>query len=329
VTERSFTVAVIGTGFMGAQHLEIWHSLGARLIVCSTDEQTGTALAKQYAAPFYGDYLAMMDEQKPDAVSICLPTALHYDAVKAALSRGIAVLCEKPFTAATSEAEELCRMARERGVLLMVGHPLRFGKAYAYLRACIRDGCFGMLTQLDLYRHSTVPGWSVGGWLLDPSKSGGALKDLHIHETDIINHLLGLPESVCTVGSLRQCATVYRYADGLGVTASAGWRNVRDLPFMSGYDAVFEHAVVRCEGTNVRLYTDDGVRDPITEETFPDFMNGQSSLENEITYFAKCLAEGNEPAVCLPESTVDTMRLGDAELASLSSRREVSLTASD
>ena len=319
------TIAVIGTGFMGAQHLEIWNALGVKLIVCSADQKGGATLAQKYAAPFYTDYTVMMDKEKPDAVSICLPTSLHYEAVKAALSRKISVLCEKPFTSETAEADELCRLARKKGVLMMIGHSLRFGKVYAYLKKCISDGRFGKLTQLNLYRHSTVPEWSAGGWLLNTALSGGALKDLHVHETDMVNYLFGLPESVSTVGSLLQCTTVYRYPGELGVCASAGWRSVRDLPFMSGYDATFAHAVLKCEGTSVRLYTDEGVRGVVLEEELPYFYQSNVSLENEITYFLTCLVNETEPEICMPESVVDTMRLSDAELQSQKLRREVSL----
>ena len=137
--------AVIGTGYMGATHAAIFCKLTDKLLICSADEPTGRAMAEKHGGSFYADYTQMMDEAKPDFVSVCVPTFLHPPVVKAALERNIPVLCEKPFTLDADTAISLLKLARERGTLLMVAHCLRFSRPYAYLKDCITDCRFGPL----------------------------------------------------------------------------------------------------------------------------------------------------------------------------------------
>lgn len=320
------TVAVIGLGYMGKRHLEIWHQLDVRVVLCSRDENSSREYAETYGCPVYTDYTELLEKEEPDAVVICLPTAMHYETVKQALERGIAVLCEKPFTTDSKEAEELCLLAEEKNALLMVGHVVRFSRAYAYLKRCIEEQRFGALKMLEMHRHTMQPNWSVGNWLADVAHSGGAAKDLHIHETDILCHYLGIPRSVLCTGDYTACTTVYTYPDYPAVSASASWRNVPDYPFTAGYDAVFENAVVRFADVAVTLYKDGDVSYPLLQEDFPQYLRSENALENEIVYFYHCLITGEKPMLCPPRESLDAMRINEAELCSLQSRRPVSLS---
>jgi len=324
----NLTAAVIGTGYMGKRHLDVLKDLGIRTVICGRDEKAGAELAQKYSAAFYTDYTAMLAAEKPDAVSVCLPTAMHYETVKTALLCGCAVLCEKPFTETSAQAAELCRIAKEQGRLLMVGHPLRFSPPYIYLKHCIADKRFGELRQLHMFRHAERPAWSAGGWLLNAEKSGGAVKDMHIHESDIVNYLLGMPESVMSVGDCMACTTVYRYSGRTAaITAAVSWRNIKGYPFSAGYDAVFENAAVECRGSEVTLCTDNSSANPPADEEMPDYCPGDFALGNEIAYFIGCLRDGCAPAACLPEDTLAAMMLNETEVASMTRGRELAVPA--
>ena len=151
------TVAVIGCGHNGLAHVKAYKKLGARMVICDSNEKVGKALAEEYGATFYTDYKEMFSSEKLDLVSVCLPTHLHYGAVMSALDHGINVLCEKPFPLSVSEAEEMIQKADEKGLTLMVGHCLRFLQPYEYLKRCVRDKRFGSLTYLNMYRHCATP----------------------------------------------------------------------------------------------------------------------------------------------------------------------------
>lgn len=109
------TAAVIGSGYMGEQYLEILSGLVERVILCSNDEAKGRALSQKYRCDFYMDYEELYKGETPDFVCICLPTNLHCDATVKALESGFHVLCEKPFASSVEEAELMLSVARKKG----------------------------------------------------------------------------------------------------------------------------------------------------------------------------------------------------------------------
>ena len=104
---NSLTAAIIGSGYIGKRHIAAYKSLGLKIVVCSNDIETGQKLAEEYNAKFYEDYHEMLQKEKLDLVSVCLPTYLHYDATMAALDSHVNVLCEKPFSLNSEEARKM------------------------------------------------------------------------------------------------------------------------------------------------------------------------------------------------------------------------------
>ena len=313
------TGAVIGTGYMGATHAAILHKLTEKLLICSADEATGRGLAERYGGCFYSDYRQMMDEGKPDFVSVCLPTFLHVEAVQAALERKIPVLCEKPFTLDAESAAKLLELSRRQETLLMVAHCLRFSKPYIFLKRCLEDGRYGALKSLRMYRNSTRPNWSVGNWFANAQRSGGVIRDLHIHDTDMAVNLLGAPKAVYTSGTEAECSTVFSY-EGIAVTAEASWRNAQAFPFRAGFDAVFENACLVYEKDTLTLYEGREQREPLNEEFFPPELSSEDMMENELGYFVGCVRTGAYPALCDPEETVLTLQVSCAQSRSAENR---------
>lgn len=85
--------AIVGLGVIGRVHAEVLRAQGETLCaVCDTDAEK----LKDFSAAKYGDYLRLLDEERPDVVHVCTPHYLHADMVTEALKRNIDVLCEKP-----------------------------------------------------------------------------------------------------------------------------------------------------------------------------------------------------------------------------------------
>lgn len=310
------TAAVIGTGYMGKKHIEIFKDIVKNLIICSNDIKTGQELSKEYHAKFYESYEEMYNKEKIDLVSICLPTNLHCHAVLEAAKRKINVLCEKPFASSKDESKKMLDAARDNDILLMIAHPLRFSQEYEYLKRIIKDSRFGNLLSINLFRHSKKPDWSVGNWLMDKKISGGVAKDLHIHETDIISGLFGMPQKVFTTGNFTSCKTDYIYNDKMIVSSSASWRTPENFPFTSGYDVSFENASVRLFNDDLTLYIDDREEKPLEKESFSEFFEDDMYV-NEIKYFCHCLKNQLTPDICPPEESLVSMITNDAELESM------------
>lgn len=121
--------AVIGSGYLGKFHAEKYASLdGCELTaVVDINNQTAKDVARQYNALALTNYTALLD--KVDAVSIVVPTLLHYAVSRDFLKAGVHVLVEKPITATVEEADELIEIAQRQHVILQVGHLERFNPA--------------------------------------------------------------------------------------------------------------------------------------------------------------------------------------------------------
>ncbi len=317
----NFTAAVIGTGYMGKKHIAVLNETVENLIICGNDEATGKALAEEYGCKFYVDYCEMFEKEKIDIVSICLPTHLHCTATLCALDHGVNVLCEKPFASNADEAAEMLKLAKEKDLLFMIGHVVRFSKNYEYIRRCVVDKRFGKLISFNASREDGTPAWSVGNWLNNAALSGGVVRDLHIHDTDMIVGLLGMPKSVFTIGNDTICRTLYKYDDAVAY-AGAAFRPIGKVPSNRGMDVVFEKAWIKVRGKNLTVYVDNDSFEPLETEEFSEFF-GDNGVQNEIRYFCHCLANGEEPLLCMPDDSLKTMTVNTAEYESLKKSCEV------
>jgi len=310
--------AVLGAGFMGKTHADVLKNLVDTFMVCDKNEEAGSACAEKHGAAFYTDYIEMLEKEQPDFVSVCLPTHLHHYAAMEAIKRKIPVLCEKPFAIDDAQAKEMISAAREHKVLLMVAHPLRFSPEYVFLQTAIGDNRYGKLLALNLFRHSETPVWSAGNWLLNDKQSGGVTKDLHIHETDFLVSLFGVPQAVQTHESGGFCQTQYFYDNQAVISASASWRNIAGFPFDAGFDAVFENATLRLRQKELTLYT-NGKEEKLTVSSLLSEPLTDNPYENEINYFCNCLVNQKQTDRNPPEQSLLSILVNQAELKSANS----------
>ena len=330
MTDKSlfnFTAAVIGTGYIGIQHLEALKSVVSEVVVCNVDAESGKAAAEKYGYRFYSDYTEMFKKEMLDFVDICVPTHLHAKIALDALEAGINVLCEKPFTTTLDDAHKVTLTAKEKNLSLMVAHCVRFCREYSFLKKCIDEKRYGSLVSLELYRNGPKPAWSTNNWLFDMEKSGGVVRDAHIHDTDIINYILGCPKRVYTKGSAFCCSTLYDYGTELLVTASASWRSAAKYPFSPMYEAAFEKGVLCFTGKELLLYTDDKITQNVLEsESFPYYLQSESLIFNEITYFCHCLENKIRTEMCETEQVCKSLEISFAESESMMNNKMVEIS---
>ena len=147
----------------------------------------------------YTDLDEMLANEDIDTVDVCVPTYLHKEYTVKLLRAGKNVQCEKPMSLCYADCEEMLAVANECGKKLMIGQCLHFIEGYQYLKACLDDGRFGKLRNIVFDRLSLLPDWGFEGWYRDVNKSGGAPFDLHIHDIDIANYILGTPKALSSV----------------------------------------------------------------------------------------------------------------------------------
>jgi predicted dehydrogenase len=177
---RLIRVGVVGLGQWGQHHVRIYHHLPDVALAGVVDliPSEVNAFARRYQTVGLQDYRMLFG--KVDAVSLAVPTALHYEIAREFLQRGVHVLVEKPITTTVEQAAELVELAQRAGVTLLVGHVERFKPAVHALRDLVTDPLFVQVRR-------------VRPW--DPSRvmDVGVVLDLMIHDLDIILNLLRSP----------------------------------------------------------------------------------------------------------------------------------------
>lgn len=112
----------------------------------TTDISKTRRVAHKYGSPkivLLDQYQSLLQSGEVDAVYIALPNHMHYAFTKLALQNDVNVLCEKPFTGTSSEAEELSDIAIQRQLALMVAYRLHFDPANLKVIDLIRRGRIG------------------------------------------------------------------------------------------------------------------------------------------------------------------------------------------
>lgn len=154
-------------------------------------------LAQRHGGTAYDSVEALLANPDIQAVSICAANFAHAELTIAALKAGKHVLCEKPMATTLADCEAMVAAAKEAGKFLMIGHNQRLAKAHALARKLIVDGLIGdIVTFRTTFGHGGPETWSVdpgkNTWFFDKNRAAmGAMADLGIHKTDLVQFLTG------------------------------------------------------------------------------------------------------------------------------------------
>lgn len=270
----------------------------------------------------FTSYEALKENAQFDMLDICLPCYLHAEYAVKAMTDGYHVLCEKPMARTLAQADRMIRISRETDRKLMIAQCLRFAPNLDKLKEFVDTGKYGRLLRLDMRRNGALPAQK---WYHDHKKSGGALLDLHLHDTDYINYVFGMPQAVQTYGVTRETGgiddlmTAYIFKkNGPVVNSEGSWCKGS---WCCSIIAVFQKATVEAKGfAELNVYY-PGQKEPEVIK----FEKNSNPYFNEIGYFAECILKNREPEQCLPVSTRDSIRIAAAEERSARSRRKISL----
>lgn len=187
-------VAVIGAGNMGKNHLRTYGRMkGVELTAVADVNPATKELADEHGIRYYADYLKMVEAEKPTAVSVVVPTPLHFSIGSELIKRGIHCLVEKPIASTVKEADTLIKLADKHQVILTIGHIERFNPLIRKLKSLIDGNRVGTITAINCKR--------VGGFPIREPKTD-VIIDLAVHDIDIMSHLLGKhPKAVYSHGS--------------------------------------------------------------------------------------------------------------------------------
>jgi UDP-N-acetylglucosamine 3-dehydrogenase len=294
-------VAVIGAGNMGKNHIRTYSENNSVKLVAISDIDAGIgqSLANEYHTNFYSNWQQMIQQEKPDAISICVPTSLHFDIASECIRNRIHLLIEKPIATSIKDSQTLNKLAKEHEVTILIGHIERFNPAVIKTKQIIEQGTLGQITAITARR--------VGGF--PPQiKDVDIAVDLAIHDIDIVCYLLSeLPREV--VWNKQKHHTLHR-ADSIELFCTfdkssayiqANWITpvkIRKLT-ITGTEGYLEMDYIN---QNIEFYKSNykKFKDPVNDYSeyiliFSDTekqhikIEKQEPLKEEINYFIRCI----------------------------------------
>ena len=174
--QKKLKVGVIGVGHLGEYHVQKYMAIPSIEFTGVVDINPDRAdeIGRRYNTNVFERREDLLDIV--DAVSLAVPTEMHFEVARDILSNGVHLLIEKPITYNLQDAETLINIAREKNLVLQVGHVERFNPAVVKMQSLLKDPIFIESHRMNLF---TTRGTGVDVTL-----------DLMIHDLDIILHVV-------------------------------------------------------------------------------------------------------------------------------------------
>ena len=341
---KKLKVGVIGLGSMGSTHLDIYSQISEVEVVAVADPNKSRLDGSNKAegnisgqakgsvtgleAKQYIDGMDLIDDPDIELVDICVGTNLHFVFVEAALAKGKHVLVEKPLARTYDEAKKIVDLALNSSTNIMSAMCLRYWPAWVWLKKAIENKEYGECLSLTCKRQTSHP---PGTFYSNDDECGGALLDLHVHDTDFINYCFGMPRAVFSQGykgpsgGIDHVATHYIYDQSQNtplVTAEGAWTMQEGYGFNMSYTANFEKATA-CYLLDV-------------EETLRLFRSGYEpeqikldegmGYEFEIRSFVDDILSNKKININLLKQAAESVAIIEAEMVSIKSCSVVTLS---
>ena len=282
---QKINLAVVGVGRLGEIHAKIYKELdNVNLVaVCDIDKEKLEKVATSLGVAGVANYKDLLG--KIEAVSIAVPTNLHFKVASEFLKHKVHALVEKPFTTNLGEADKLIRLAQKNRLILQVGHVERFNSAFAATQKIIRNPKF-----IECHRLSPFPNRSL---------DIGVVLDLMIHDIDIVLGLVNSPiKKIEAVGvhvltsfeDIANARITFKNGCICNLTAS----RVSD-EWMRKIRIFLENAYISLDYKNEEafIYKKEGTS--ISKESLP--IEKEQPLQKELSHFIACVLENKEPLV--------------------------------
>lgn len=334
-------VAVVGLGFMGLTHLKAYQQLpGARIVaVCDAVRLPVDGVLAGVNGNVHGTdainlgkdirtYQKLEDllaDSGVDLVDLCVPTPLHGPQAVAALQAGKHVICEKPLARTSAIAREIVNAAQSAKGFFMPAMCMRFWPGWSWLKELAAQNTYGKILTAGFRRVSAPPGWSRDSYFKG-GDSGGALLDLHIHDTDFVQFLFGRPTRVYATGQSRfsgaidHVVTQYHVPGGATVYAEGSW--LLTSGFSMSYTVNFERATIdydSARGGEALHLMEEGKPSRVIK---PDGVDG---YVEELRHLIASIQSGQPPTVVTGADGLSAVEICEAEEKSIQTGEVVKL----
>jgi UDP-N-acetylglucosamine 3-dehydrogenase len=191
-----------------------------------------------------------LDEAKPDAVTLAVPTIYHHDVALEIIDRGIPLLIEKPIAFTIEEGQSIIDAAKRKNVKLMIGHIERFNPAIITLKEHITQGKLGRIFQMDAHRQGPFPARIA---------DVGVVVDLAVHDLDVMR-FVSQKEIIRVYAETEKhihskyedlLTGLVRFADGIVGTLTINWLTPTKI---REFIVTGERGLYRCDYLTQDLY---------------------------------------------------------------------------
>ncbi len=327
-------VGVIGLGFIGEKHAQIYSSSKAcnLVAVCDTNQELSEETARKLDCKTFSDYMEIISSDHIDAVSICLPEHMHVHAAVEAAEHGKQILLEKPLAMSFSDCDTIIKAARRNSVKLLVGHLLRFDPKYSQAYQYVKNGGIGEVILIRAQRNGMLSAGYRSG------KYGSVVFHVGVHDIDLaLWFASSKPVSVFAAKTekvLRKVPTedsvtsIVKFEDDSIATIGSSWI----LPDSTGSGVNANLEILGSEGyVSIDVGSERGLRlfNNNRGWEYPDLWHWPSvwnkiggCLEAEIDHFLTCVSTDTDPIV-RPEDALNAVSVALAILESANSGKTV------
>jgi len=305
-------IAVIGIGYMGFNHVRVFSQLDDCEVVgiCDADEARGKKVSERFHCKFYKDYKELYEKEKPDCVSICVPTSAHKKVATYFIEKKVPCLLEKPIAATVAEAREISDAAKKSGSLVLIGHIERFNPAIRQLKKMVDAGQLDSIFLVDAERVAPLP---------VRIQDVGVIIDLAVHDIDIFHFILG-KKTESVYASVRGVSrkdvedfgeAIFKFPDGTVAHQRVNWLTPTKIRKLKVFG---KKGMVEVDYIAQDLYFYENVTVPdqvdytsiqfgVTEGEMRKLkINKEEPLKTELSHFVKCVQGKEKPVISIEES---------------------------
>jgi myo-inositol 2-dehydrogenase/D-chiro-inositol 1-dehydrogenase len=180
---RRARVGIVGTGWWGLEHIRAFSERPDVELVAVVGRSADkvSAHASRVGARAYGDAIQMVERERPDLVSVCLPNQGHFETTLELIRTGTPLLVEKPFVFNLKQADALLAEADSRNLFLAIDFNHRFAIPVRMAREAIDSGRLGQLAFVS---------WRFGGEGFSDHPDGNLI-ETQCHGFDMLEYLCG------------------------------------------------------------------------------------------------------------------------------------------
>jgi len=327
---KPFNVAVVGCGYWGPNLIRNFRSLpDCRMkAMCDVSEDRLKHLRSIYPeVAGETSFERLIADPELDAIAIATAVKYHHPLAKASLLAGKHTFIEKPMAASTAECEDLIAIARQKGLVLMVGHTFLYSPAVRKIKEIVDRGDIGDI------RYICARRLNLGLFQKDINVAW----DLAPHDISIILHILGEPPlsincrgaAHVTPGIEDVTAMTLLFAKERSAIVHSSWldpRKVREITIVGSRRMIVYDDVAQNE--KIKIF-DARVERPPHYDTFAEFhyayhygdvyapyIKQDEPLKTECQHFLDCIRGGKTP-ITSGEKGMEVVRILEASSESL------------